>query len=240
MKLIRPMIAGCLAFLLLVSTGQAIDVSAKSAVLYEVSTGRVLYQKNMEEPRAIASTTKIMTALLTIENTDLTEKVTIKPEFTGIEGTSLYLKAGEQITVETLLYGLMLQSGNDAALVLADHVAGDIPTFVSMMNARAQELGMENTHFENPNGLPAEGHVSSALDMAKLAAAAMQNPDFQKVVSSKTYAANGRAFSNHNRLLKMREDIDGVKTGFTKAAGRCLVSSSLRDNMRLVAVTRGP
>lgn len=224
-------------FLILTTGAQAVSTSAKSAILYEAETGRILYQKNAEEQREIASTTKIMTALIVCENADLDEIVTVKPEFSGIEGTSIYLKAGEKISVKTLLYGMMLKSGNDAALALADCVGGSVERFVSMMNMRASELGMQSTHFENPNGLPAEGHVSTALDMAKLASHAMKNDIFRTVVSSKTYSAEGRAFTNHNKLLKMRDDIDGVKTGYTKAAGRCLVSSCVRDDMRLVAVT---
>lgn len=237
MRAIPRMVTAFLLLFMTAVTAHAIDVSAASAVLYEAETGRVLFSKNAEQQRPIASTTKIMTALLVVEHGGLDETVTIRKECTGKEGTSLYLKPGEQLTVRTLLYGLMLQSGNDAAEVLACHVAGDIPSFVAQMNARAQELGMTHTRFLNPHGLPAEGHGASALDMARLTAAAMQNEDFRAVVSAKSYSAEGHTFTNHNRLLRMREEIDGVKTGFTRAAGRCLVSSCLRGEMRLVAVT---
>lgn len=215
----------------------AVDVSAKSAILYEASTGKILYQKDIHTQRDIASTTKIMTALVTIENARLDEVVTVKASCTGIEGTSMYLKPGEKLTVNTLLHGLMLQSGNDAAVTLADHVGGSVDKFVSMMNAEAQRLGLSNTRFQNPNGLTAQGHYSSALDMAKLAAYAMGKPEFRAIVSAQKYQAEGRYLSNHNRLLRMMDEVDGVKTGFTKAAGRCLVSSAVKDGMRLVAVT---
>ena len=241
-KIIRVIIvkkALLLIFLCIVCTASAtaIETSAKSAVLYDANTGVVLYEKAADTPREIASTTKIMTAILVIENADLNDIVKVLPEQEGIEGTSLYLKAGEQISVKTLLYGLMLRSGNDAAEVLARYVGGDIESFVKMMNDKAEELSMENTHFVNPHGLPAEGHLSTARDMAKLTVYAMKNETFRKIVSTKSYTSEGRSFNNHNKLLSMREEIDGVKTGYTKAAGRCLVSSAKKEGLRLVAVT---
>ncbi len=215
----------------------AVDVSAKSAVLYEPESGKVLYQKDMHSRREIASTTKIMTALLTLENADLNEVVYIKPEYTGAEGTSIYLKPGEKITVNTLMHGLMLQSGNDAAVALANHISGSEDAFVSLMNLKAAQLGMKNTNFENPNGLPADTHYSTAYDMALLTAYAMRNTSFAEIVSKTSYQGEGRTFVNHNKLLRMSDRVDGVKTGFTKKAGRCLVSSAVEDGMRLIAVT---
>ncbi|MBR5478599.1 MAG: D-alanyl-D-alanine carboxypeptidase [Clostridia bacterium] len=215
----------------------AIDTSAKSAILLEARNRTVLYEKNAYEKRPIASTTKIMTAILAIENGDLEDVVEVKPEQVGIEGTSIYLKEGERISVKTLLYGLMLKSGNDAAETLAQYVSGDIASFVKLMNEKANILGMENTNFANPHGLPDDNHYSTAYDMARLTAYAMKNETFRAIVSSKNYTSEGRSFANHNKLLKMRNEIDGVKTGFTKAAGRCLVSSGEKDGMRLVVVT---
>lgn len=222
----------CFAF-----TVYGVDVSAKSAVLYEAASGKILYQKDMHTRREMASTTKIMTALLALEKADTDEVIYVKDEYTGAEGTSIYLKPDEKITVNTLLHGLMLQSGNDAAVALAHHIAGDEERFVAMMNAKAAALGMNNTHFENPNGLPSDGHYSTAYDMALLTAYAMKNKEFCDIVSKTTYQAEGRVFVNHNKLLKMSHRVDGVKTGFTKAAGRCLVSSAEEDGLRLIAVT---
>lgn len=234
MKKVFTAILLCFAFVFQV---MAVETSAKSAILFDANTGSVLYEKNANEKRPIASTTKIMTAIITIERGNLGDIVEVKPEQEGVEGTSLYLKAGEKISVKTLLYGLMLRSGNDAAETLARYVSGDMESFVKLMNEKANALGMKNTNFENPHGLPNENHYSSAYDMALLTAYAMKNEMFKTIVSSKTYASEGRSFRNHNKLLDMREEIDGVKTGFTKAAGRCLVSSSEKDGMRLVAVT---
>lgn len=220
-----------------VSKAAGLDVSAKSAILYEASSGKILYQKAANEKMPIASTTKIMTGLLAIENANQEDIVEIKKEYTGIEGTSLYLKPGEKISVKSLLYGLMLHSGNDAAVALAGYVSGNIDNFVTAMNLKAKIIGMHNTSFKNPNGLPNEEHYSTAYDMAKLAAYSTKNAEFMKIVSAKNYAEDGRNFVNHNKLLKMSSRIDGIKTGFTKKAGRCLVSSAEENGMRLVAVT---
>jgi len=235
--LIRKFILLLCLIIFFLFSAKAIDVSAKSAILYEPASGEILYQKDIETPREIASTTKIMTAILALEHTEMDETVIIKPEYTGIEGTSLYLKPGEKISVKTLLYGLMLQSGNDAAVALAGHISGDVSSFVKLMNKKADSLGMKCTFFQNPNGLPAQKHYSTAYDMAKLTSYAMKLPEFKEIVSTKLYVNEGKTFSNHNKLLKMSKRVDGVKTGFTKAAGRCLVSSAEENGMRLVAVT---
>ena len=217
---------------------EAPAVSAASAVLLDAESGRILYARNENEERAIASITKLMTALVAAEYLDdLSQTITIQKEWTGIEGTSLYLKAGEEISLETLLYGLLLHSGNDAAVALAAHCAGDVETFVGWMNQRARDLGMTGTHFSDPNGLGDEDHYSTALDMARLGAACLKNPVVAKIVATKSIVLEGRSFTNHNKLLWQYEGCTGMKTGYTRQAGRTLVSSAERDGQKLVCVT---
>lgn len=213
-------------------------VSASCAILVDAESGRVLMEKNADEERAIASITKLMTALVAVESTsDLDRTVTIQKEWTLAEGSSMYLREGEELTLRELLYGLLLVSGNDAALAIAGFCAGDTDTFVEWMNLRAQELGMEHTHFVNPNGLPAEGHYSTAADMAKLAIVVMEQPDLAEIVGTKSVTMAGRTMTNHNKLLWRYEGCVGMKTGYTDAAGRTLVSCAQRDGQRLIAVT---
>lgn len=218
---------------------EAPAVSAASAVLMDGETGRILYARNENEPRAIASITKLMTALVAAEwaQGDLSRTVTIRQEWTGIEGTSLYLRAGEKLTLETLLYGLLLHSGNDAAVALAASCAGDVETFVGWMNQRAQDLGMTNTHFSDPNGLGDENHYSTALDMARLGAACLQNPTVAKITATRSITLEGRSFTNHNKLLWLYPGCTGMKTGYTRQAGRTLVSSAEKEGQTLVCVT---
>lgn len=218
---------------------EAPAVSAASAVLMDGETGRILYANNENEPRAIASITKLMTALVAAEwaQGDLSRTVTIRQEWTGIEGTSLYLRAGEKLTLETLLYGLLLHSGNDAAVALAASCAGDVETFVGWMNQRAQDLGMTNTHFSDPNGLGDENHYSTALDMARLGAACLQNPTVAKITATRSITLEGRSFTNHNKLLWLYPGCTGMKTGYTRQAGRTLVSSAEKDGQTLICVT---
>ena len=229
------------AVLLCTGSAQAVNfdgaVSAQSAILVDAQSGRVLFEKNADERRLLASTTKIMTGLLVCETEDLAREISVPAQAAGVEGSSLYLKAGERVTIETLLYGLMLRSGNDAAVALAIAASGSVEAFCARMNERAQELGMQNTHFENPNGLDGEEQFSTARDLAKLAAAAMENETFRKVVSSKSFSSGARSFTNHNKLLWRVEGCDGVKTGYTKKAGRILVGSAARDGRRLICVT---
>ncbi|MCC8122861.1 MAG: D-alanyl-D-alanine carboxypeptidase [Oscillospiraceae bacterium] len=232
------------AVLLAVSPAQAlaanVTVSAQAAILIEADTGRILYEKNADAQRSIASTTKLMTALVVAERgLDMQQKVVIKPEWTGAEGTSLYLKANDEITVEALLYGLLLQSGNDAAIALAGYCAGDVDTFVSWMNLKAEDLGMTRSHFENPNGLDDEGHYSTASDMAVLAQAVMHNKTLAEIVGTKSITVDGWSFVNHNKLLWRYDGCIGLKTGYTGDAGRTLVSCAERDGLRLIAVTLG-
>ena len=212
-------------------------LSAQNAIMMDAQTGRVLYEKNPDKQSLIASTTKIMTALVVCEQINVLDRVRIPQEAVGIEGSSMYLKAGEILTVQDLLYGLMLHSGNDAAVALAIYCGGTVEGFAELMNDKAHRLGMQNTHFVNPNGLDSPGHYSTARDMAILAAYAMENPIFLKTVSTKTVTVGDRILRNHNKLLWLLEGADGVKTGFTKAAGRILVSSCTRQGRRLITVT---
>lgn len=218
------------------SVGAAPSVSAGSAILTDES-GLVLFEKNADERSLIASTTKIMTALLVCEDGDLAHVVRVPAEAAGVEGSSMYLKAGERLTVRELLNGLMLSSGNDAAIALAIASAGSAEKFVRRMNERAERLGLANTHFANPNGLDDPENYSTARELAALAACAMRNETFREIVSQRSAKAAGRTLTNHNRLLWLYEGADGVKTGYTLAAGRILVSSAVRRGRRLVAVT---
>lgn len=212
-------------------------ISARSGILMDAATGRVLYEKDADRQSLIASTTKIMTALVVCEQCNVLDRMRIPKEAVGIEGSSMYLQEGEVLTIQELLYGLMLHSGNDAAVALAIYCGGTVEGFAQLMNDKAQKLGMTGTHFENPNGLDSPAHYSTARDLAILAAYAMENPIFAKTVSTKTVTAGKRSLHNHNKLLWLLEGADGVKTGYTKAAGRILVSSACRDGRRLVAVT---
>lgn len=211
-------------------------VSAQSAVVIDADTGEVLFEQNADARLPMASTTKIMTALVALSEGSLDREYTVKKEYTLVEGSSMYLREGEKITLRDTLYGLMLESGNDAALAVAGECGG-LETFIGKMNAKAQELGLENTHFDNPNGLDSETHYTTAHELAKIAAAAMQDPIFRQIVSTQNYTAGEHVMGNHNRLLKMYDGAVGVKTGFTKRSGRCLVSAAERNGRTLVAVT---
>ena len=212
-------------------------ISAQKAILVDASTGRVLYEKDADSRSLIASTTKIMTALVVCEQCNVLDRVKIPKEAVGIEGSSMYLKEGEILTVQELLYGLMLHSGNDAAVALAIFCGGTVEEFAQRMNDKARSLGMTGSHFVNPNGLDAPEHYSTARDLAILTSYAMDNEIFAKTVATKTVTIGNRSLRNHNKLLWQVEGADGVKTGYTKAAGRILVSSAVRQGRRLVAVT---
>ncbi len=212
-------------------------ISARKAVLLDADTGRLLYSCRADEKSLIASTTKIMTALVVCEQCNVLDRVRIPREAVGIEGSSLYLQEGEVLTVQELLYGMMLCSGNDAATALAIYCGGTVEGFAELMNDKARKIGLKNTHFMNPHGLDAPEHYSTARDLALLAAVAMENPIFARTVSAKTITIGSRSLRNHNKLLWQVEGADGVKTGFTKAAGRILVSSAVRKGRRLVCVT---
>ena len=234
----KRFLAGVAAILLVATPAFSCSaISAESAILWDVQTEQVLYEKSPDKRHLIASTTKIMTALVVAEQCNVLDRVRITKEAVGIEGSSMYLREGEVLTVQELLYGLMLQSGNDAAVALAIYCAGTVEGFVELMNDKACRLGLTNTHFGNPHGLDNPDNYSTARDLAKLAAYAMENPIFSKTVSTKTISISNRSLRNHNKLLWMVEGADGVKTGYTKAAGRILVSSCLRNGRRLIAVT---
>lgn len=237
MRRVYAGMAAALLAVILVFPCKAKAISAEHAIVMDAQTGRILYEKMPDERSLIASTTKIMTALIVCEQCNVLDRMKIPKEAVGIEGSSMYLREGEILTVQELLYGLMLSSGNDAAVALAIYCAGTVEGFAELMNDKAHRLGMSQTHFENPNGLDSPGHYSTARDLAMLAVYAMKNPIFQKTVSTKTVKAGGRSLRNHNKLLWLVEGADGVKTGFTKAAGRILVSSAERQGRRLVAVT---
>ena len=216
---------------------QAQAISAEKAVLMDADTGRLLYEKDADSRSLIASTTKIMTALLICEQCNVLDRMKIPAEAVGIEGSSMYLREGEVLTLQELLYGLMLCSGNDAATALAIYCGGTVEGFVQLMNDKAFRLGLQGTHFENPHGLDSPNHYSTARDLAVLAAYAMENPLFYQTVSTKSVRIGGRSLQNHNKLLWRVDGADGVKTGFTKAAGRILVSSATRQGRRLICVT---
>lgn len=211
--------------------------SAKCAILMDADTGRILYAKQSDQRCLIASTTKIMTAIVVLEHCGLDEVYEIPPAATNVEGSSIYLQAGERLTIRELLYGMMLHSGNDAAVAFALACSDSVPEFVDLMNIKAQQLGLHNTHFENPSGLDGETHYSTAADLARLTQYALKNPDFAEIVSTKTIRIGERTFTNHNKLLWSVDGAIGVKTGYTKAAGRILVSAAERNGRRLIAVT---
>lgn len=218
-------------------------ISAVSAIVMEAQTGTVLYEKNADEHRAMASTTKIMTALLTIEAGDPDREFTVDSLAIRVEGTSMGLREGDRVSRRDLLYGILLPSGNDAANAAAVSVAGSIPAFVERMNERAQQLGLSDTHFVTPSGLDADGHYTTARDLAKLAAFAMRDELFREIVSCTSADVEfgnppyQRTLYNSNKMLRRYSGAIGVKTGFTDNARRCLVSAAERDGVTLVAVT---
>lgn len=235
----------CLLFALLVPAAAAVpSVSAANAALYCPETGEFAFTQNADARRGMASTTKIMTALVAIENGDADAEIVIPAAAVGVEGSSLYLKAGEKMTLRDLLYGLLLQSANDAAEAIAIAVGGSVEGFADLMNEKAAAMGLTDTHFTNPHGLADENHYTTARELAKIAAEAMRQPLFREICGARRAAIpNGedgkRYLVNHNKLLFTYEGAIGVKTGFTKATGRCLVSAANRDGVELIAVTLG-
>ncbi|MBP3660833.1 MAG: D-alanyl-D-alanine carboxypeptidase [Oscillospiraceae bacterium] len=212
-------------------------VSAQKAIVLDTAGGRVLYEKHADERSLIASTTKIMTALVVCQHCNVLDRVRIPAEAVGIEGSSMYLTEGEVLTVQELLYGLMLRSGNDAAVALAIYCGGTVEGFAGLMNDKARELGLNGTHFVNPHGLDAPDHYSTARDLAVLAACAMEDPIFARTVGAKSVTVGERVLTNHNKLLWQLPGCEGIKTGYTRAAGRILVSSAARNGRRLICVT---
>lgn len=234
-----------LVFLLItpVLNANALSVSAKSAIVINADTGEVIWSHNATERLPMASTTKIMTGLLLCESGDLEREITVTAEMLRVEGSSMGLLAGDRVTLHDLLYGLMLASGNDAANVIAFTLGNTVDGFVQMMNEKAKALGLRNTEFETPSGLDGDRHFTTAADLAELTRIALQNPVFAKAVSTSSAVLNygnppyKRTVTNHNKLLKNFDGAIGVKTGFTKKAGRCLVSAAQRDGKTVIAVT---
>ena len=213
--------------------------SARSVILMHADTGTVIYEENADERMLIASTTKIMTALVALENCPPDEIITVRREDVLVEGSSMYLKQGEQYTLLELIYGLLLVSGNDAALCIANHIGGSVAGFADLMNARAQQMGLSNTSFKNPHGLDAEGHFSTSRDLASIMSEAMKNNVFAEITKTKQIVIKDLTYVNHNKLLWNYDGMVGGKTGYTMAAGRSLVSCAERDGMRLICVTLG-
>lgn len=227
----KKLLSAILCILILPINANAL--SAKSAILIDALTGETLYELNAQTAMPMASTTKIMTGIIAIENLDINSSIKIEREYTLAEGSSMYLKEGESIKMLDLLYGLMLSSGNDAALALA----GQKDNFIELMNKKVSDLGLKNTHFINPNGLDDPNHYTSASDLSLITRYAMQNELFRTIVSTKTYSSGDRFMKNHNKMLWLYDGSTGVKTGFTKKSGRCLVSAAKRDGRELIAVT---
>lgn len=220
----------------------AISTSARCAILMDTDSNRILYAENIHEVRSVASISKIMTAVLATESGKLDEKVVVGDEILSAYGSAIYIKVGEELTLRDLVYGLMLRSGNDAALAIAKYVGGDVDNFVQMMNEKAKQIGMKNTIFNNPSGLDEEkGNMSTAYDMAILTSYAMQNKDYRDIVKTKNYKLttnkNVYSWTNKNKLLTSYKYTTGGKTGFTKIAKRTLVSTASKDNLNLVVVT---
>lgn len=234
-RLCGALLALMLLITLLSCRAEGMQISATTAILMDADSGEVLYEKDAARRMRIASTTKIMTAIVVLERAKLTDTITVTQAHM-VEGSSMYLKPGETVTVEELLYGLLLCSGNDAALALADHCGG-LEVFVAAMNRKAAALGMKDSSFANPNGLDDDNHYSTAHDMAVLAAYAANDPTFRRICSTRTVKISGRTMTNHNKLLSQLDGCIGMKTGYTKAAGRTLVSCVEREGHRLIAVT---
>ncbi len=212
------------------------EAGATAEIAMELQTGTVLKESNADLKLPMASTTKIMTAIIIAEDCNLDEVITVPDAAVGVEGSSIYLKKDEEISVKDLLYGLMLRSGNDAATALAIHHSGSIEKFVEVMNERAEKMGAKNTHFKNPSGLPDDEHYTTARDLCGIARYAMQNQTFKEVVSTRNYKGDFRSYANKNKMLYNYEGANGVKTGYTVKAGRCLVTSAERDGMDVVCV----
>jgi len=218
-------------------------VSAASAIAIDAESGKILWQKNADASRFPASTTKIMTAMLLIENCTADEVIVAPPDIEKVGESSMHLKPGERITAADMLYALMLRSANDGCVAVADHIAGSVPKFVEMMNAKAKALGCTNTHFDNPNGLNDPKHTTTAHDLALIARAAMRYPIFEQVVRTTKHVikrdpkiSRDDLMFNHDKLLMKDPSADGIKTGWTIPAGRCFVGSATRDGYRVITV----
>lgn len=225
------------------SSVEDIQIDSRIALIYDRASDRILYEKNGNKQTSMASTTKIMTAIVVLENANLKDVVTIDAKAAGTGGSRLEIKKNDKITVNDLLYGLMLRSGNDAAVALANYVGGSIEGFAEMMNNKAEEMGLKNSHFIVPHGLDNEGHYTTAYELAKMADYALKIDKFKEIVSTKstTITINGypRTITNTNQLLGSVSGVYGVKTGFTNGAGRCLVSACKREDLDIITVIIG-
>ena len=220
------------------------SVNATAAIAIDTVSGRILYEKNAFTKKPMASTTKVMTAIIAIENNDINDIVKISKKAAGTGGSSVKLQEGQEIKLEELLYGLMLASGNDAAVAIAEHTAGSVEDFAKLMNAKAAELGAFNTNFITPHGLDTEGHYSTAYDMAIITRYALKNPTIAKLVSTQskymTFTdGSGRSLNNTNALLSSYAGANGVKTGYTALAGRCLIGSATKNDWQVISVVFG-
>lgn len=239
------MIAGLLMALIIPSPRNLPALSAQCALAIDADTGKVLWSRNAEVPAFPASTTKVMTALLLLERSRPDELILADGDTQNVDGASLHLKLGERIRADQILYAMLLRSANDACVAVAKHISGSVPKFVDLMNARARELGCENTHFANPNGLPDPNHTISAHDMARIARQAMTIPAFRAVVRQRRHniarSINqlDRTMVSKNHYLALDPTADGIKTGYTKAAGHCYVGSATRDAHRVITVIFG-
>ena len=242
MLLLTALLFGCLPVSAEPVSGTP-TVSSQSAVLMDARYGLVLFEKDADRRLPMASTTKIMTALTALANAAPETVIRTAPEAVGVEGSSVYLSEGEELTLEQLLYALLLQSANDAAAAIAVGVGGSIAEFADLMNAQAQRLGLTDTHFANPHGLDADGHYTTARELAVITREALSHPLIRKIVGTRRATIpqgenpDARLLVNHHRLLRTYPDAIGVKTGFTKKSGRCLVSAAERDGVTLIAVT---
>jgi D-alanyl-D-alanine carboxypeptidase len=245
---------GCFVFLIIIywlpiftsriqAKSEEIQIHAETAALIDVTSGVILYSKQGNKQMRIASLTKVMTAIVAIEQGTLSDAIEINKRAVGKEGSSIYLKLGEQMSLQNLLYGLMLRSGNDAATAIAEHIGGSEQGFVYLMNEKAIMLGMNHSHFMNPHGLDVKEHYSTAEDMARLTAYALRNPVFLDIVKTKVKkvpnpnASWNYVWANKNKMLSLYPDADGVKTGYTKLAKRCLISSATRSGQQLAVIT---
>ncbi len=246
--MLNRLLSLCVAFTVLIpcfgikGNSGDISISADSAIVMIADTCQVVFEKNADEKRGIASTTKIMSSIVALESGKLYLTTTVKPTDIAVEGTSLGLKAGDEVSLLTLVKGMLLSSGNDAANVTATLVAGSKDAFAKLMNDKAKAIGMKSTNFVNPSGLTEDGHYSTAYDMALLGSYAIKNPVFSSLCSMKScrisYGERGSTtLYNHNKFLNMFDGAFGIKTGFTKASGRCLVTAAKRDGVTLVCVT---
>ncbi|WP_237266963.1 D-alanyl-D-alanine carboxypeptidase family protein [Thermoclostridium stercorarium] len=215
---------------------EGLNINARSAIVMDFESGRVLFEKNAYQKRPMASTTKVMTAIVAIENGNLDDMVTVSKNAASIHGSLMHLKAGETLTLRELLYGLLLCSGNDAAIAIAEHVGGSMENFIKMMNEKAKEIGAFDTNFTTPHGLDEVGHYSTAYDLALITRYALRIPLFNEIVKTTSIQIGGRYLQNTNEMLTSYPGADGVKTGYTGKAGRCLITSATRDGRRFISV----